>query len=142
MKPQKTKVRQLTKVSESKIGKIIDNNIKLEAHEYNTILLLIKYGFTIELIKPINTPKSDNPDFLMMGTIWEMKSPKKFNKSTIKKRIKKASKQASHIVFDLRKLKATREEARLFLVELFEHNHSIRRMILIVDENKVFDFLK
>ena len=47
----------------------------MEPHEENTAEYLTLYGFSIEAIRPVNTPKVHNPDFLISGTIWEVKSP-------------------------------------------------------------------
>ena len=41
----------------------------------------------------------------MSGTIWEMKAPIKYNENTLKKKVKKASRQAQRIVYDLRNTK-------------------------------------
>ena len=43
-------------------------------HEKKTIRCLSKYGFDVETIIPSNIPGSRNPDILMLGTFWEMKS--------------------------------------------------------------------
>ena len=78
-------IRELHKVPKNKIGRINYNGIGLESHEYDTILLLALYGFDIELITPSNTLGNANPDILMLGTSWEIKSPETSNLKTIKK---------------------------------------------------------
>ena len=71
-----------------------------------------------------------------------MKAPTKYNKNTFKVRIKKASKQAKRIVFDLRNMKEKYDEAQNFIIDLFIGNREIRRMIIITKRGKVLDFRK
>ena len=136
------KIIELHPVSKNKRGIFHKNGIRLEPHEEKTAKFLTLYGFNIEVIKPINTPRMNNPDILLAGTIWEMKAPIKYNENTLKIRIKKASKQAKRIVFDLRNMKKEYNEAQDYIIELFEGNRETRRMILITKHKKVLDFYK
>lgn len=119
-----------------------NNGVRLEPHEENTAKFLVLYGFNIEAIRPMNTPKLNNPDILMNGTIWEMKAPIKYNENTLKIRMKKASKQAKRIVFDFRNMKRDYEEAQAFVIKLFIGNREMRRMIIVTKDKKVLDFYK
>ena len=136
------KIIELYPIPRNKRGTFHKNGIRLEPHEEKTAKLLTLYGFNIEIIKPINTPKMNNPDILLSGTIWEMKAPTRYNKNTLKIRIKKASKQAKRIVFDMRNMEKEYNEAQDYIVKLFEGNREIRRMILITRCKKVLDFYK
>ncbi len=143
MEKKKLKMTKLRKVEAEKVGRAILNDIVLEAHEQSTILLLTQYGFTIEVIRPENAPKSDNPDFLMLGTTWEMKSPETVNENTLRKRMHKASKQADHVIFDLRRVpKMRKDRVKMFLLKLFENNRGIRRAIFIETDDVVVDMTK
>ena len=77
---------ELEKVPKDKVGRIEKNGIKLEDHEEKTIRFLLKYGFNIELIRPVSIPKMNNPDILVSGAIWEIKAPTSFNENKLKKR--------------------------------------------------------
>jgi len=143
MEKKKVKMTKLEKVERERVGKPILNGIVLEPHEESTILLLTQYGFTVEALRPDNAPKSDNPDFLMLGTIWETKSPETANENTLKKRIHKASKQADHVVFDLRRVPmSSRNKAKNFLLKMFQNNRNIRRAIFIETDDLVVDMIK
>ena len=98
MYQKELRIVKLKTVSNSKIGKIIKNDIKTEPAEDSTFVHLTQFGFDIELIKPTSIKKSNNPDALISGTIWEIKSPESSNPSTIKNRLRKASKQAKVLV--------------------------------------------
>lgn len=139
------KIIELKKVPKNKIGKLNKNGVELEPHEENTAELLTLYGFNIEAIRPSNTPNIKNPDILMSGTIWEMKGPTSANKSTIKKRFRKAIKQANGKgVFDLRNIKMIKEREDAFntVIELFETSRGMRRIIVIKNDDKVLDIFK
>lgn len=136
------KIVKLNKVKKEKIGHVNLNGIELEPQERKTIRLLKKYGFNIEIIRPTNTPKTKNPDLLMLGTIWEMKAPTSFNENTLKIRMKKASKQASHVIFDLRNIKKEYTKVEKCIIDLFAGNSRMRRMILIKKNGEAVDIFK
>ena len=139
------KIIELKKVSKNKIGKFNQNGVDLEPHEKRTAKLLTLYGFNVEAIRPSNIPKMHNPDILMSGTIWEMKGPTNANESTIKKRFRKAIKQANGKgIFDLRNIRTIREQGDAFnkIIELFKTSRSMRRIIVIKNSDKVLDIFK
>ena len=136
------KIIELKKVPKNKIGKLNKNGVKLEPHENKTAKLLILYGFSIEAVRPTNTPNANNPDIFMTGTIWEMKAPHKYNEQTLKNRMKKAAKQAGRAVFDLRNLTKDKTKTKRTVIKLFVGNSDMRRMIIIEDDERVLDFLK
>lgn len=83
------KTVELQRAPKDRRGTIHKNGIKLELHEERTAKYLTLYGFNIEVIKPVNTPRMNNPDILMDGTILEMKAPIRYNENTLKIRMKK-----------------------------------------------------
>ena len=142
MEKKSLKVCQLTRVAKDKIGRISTNGIKLEPHEYSTMILLAEYGFDVECAKKTDTPKTNNADVIIMGTVWEMKAPETVNRATLKKRMHKASKQADKTIFDLRNIRRGRDEAEKTIMELFIGNRILRRMILIRSDREVIDIMK
>lgn len=136
------KITELAQLPKNKWGKFLKNGVKLEPHEEKTAKYLVKYGFIVDVIRPMNTPKVHNPDFLIGGAIWEVKAPIKYNKNTIKNRIKEAAKQADRIIFDLRNIKTNYMEAEKEIIKLFMGNQNLRRMILITKSGKTIDFFK
>ena len=138
----KMKIIELKPAALSRRGKFLQNSIKLEPHEEDTAKYLTLYGFTIDVIRPMNTPKVHNPDFLMNGSIWEMKSPKSSNLKTIKKRVHEASEQSMRIIVDLGRVKKDYEKVEREIVKRFCNKGTFRRMILITKDGRVFDYKK
>ena len=138
------RITELHKITPHKTGHISLNNERLEPHEKSTVQQLASYGFNIEIIKPNNTPHSDNPDLCMLGTIWEMKAPTSSNLKTLKKRFHKASLQADHIIFDLRGINkiADRDKVEKYIIQHFSSSHKLRRLILLKDNQKALDIIK
>ena len=136
------RIIELKQVPKDRQGSFHNNGVRLEPHEERTAKFLVLYGFSIEVIRPMNMPKMNNPDILMDGTIWEMKAPMRYNENTLKVRMKKASKQAKRIIFDFRNMKKDYKEAQSFVVKLFTGNREMRRMIILTKDKKVLDFYK
>ncbi|MBR2543463.1 hypothetical protein IKF03_02620 [Candidatus Saccharibacteria bacterium] len=136
------KIIELKKVPKNKIGKLNKNGVKLESHEENTAELLTLYGFNIEVIRPGNTPKTKNPDFLINGAIWETKSPMTSNKKTLKKRMHEASEQAGRIIVDLRRVKSASQIAEKEIIKRFISKRTLRNMILIKSDDLVLEYRK
>ena len=132
------KIIELHQVSDNKIGKINKNGIKPEPNEEKTLNYLTLFGFDIELIRPSNTYKTKNPDVLIFGTIWEIKTPISSNKNTIKNRFREASSQADKVIFDLRFIKKNSIEAEKQIRQLFKGDGHVRRMIIIEKTGDVF----
>ena len=63
------KIIELQQVPKNRRGELHKNGVKIEPHEESTAKFLIKYGFVINVIRPVNTPKVHNPDFLINGAI-------------------------------------------------------------------------
>ena len=136
------RVKELQKVTNDKVGRIIKNNVKTEPNEDKTLVYLTQFGFNIELIRPNNTAKANNPDIMMLGTIWEIKGPTSNNKTTLKNRFSKASKQARKIIFDLRGIKHNSEVAEKEILKLFEKPGNVDHMIIIRKNGTTLDFSK
>ena len=136
------KIVELRQVPKSRRGVFHKNGVHMEPHEENTAEYLTLYGFSIEAIRPVNTPKVHNPDFLISGTIWEVKSPTTNNLKTIKKRIHEASGQATRIVIDLRRIKHGAREVEKEIAKRFASKSSLREMILVQKSGTVFDYKK
>ena len=102
------KMREIVRkaVAKNKYGRVVFNNHDLESHEIDTIFCLASFGFDVETIKPSNIPGSRNPDLLMLGTTWEIKTPTTINRETIATEFRKAVKQSGGravLTFDTRR---------------------------------------
>lgn len=136
------KTKELKKVPRNKIGRVNKNGVKSEPGEEKTFEFLALLGFDIELIIPTHAQKIKNPDVLIAGTIWEVKTPTSHNENTIKNRFREAADQATHIVFDLRYVKRDHEKVEKQLIGLFKDKGRVRRMIIIEKSGKTVDFIK
>ena len=126
----------------TKWGSIIRNGVKTDVLEDSTISYLTHFGYDIELIRPTSIEKTNNPDILMFGAIWEIKTLLTSNEKTIKKRFHKASKQASKIIFDLRNIKKDADVAEKQILKLFVGNGNVSRLMLVKKDGKMLDIFK
>jgi hypothetical protein len=53
-------------------GKLIQNGVHLEDHEYKTVKYLLNLGYDVELISPTLAKNVNSADILMGGVTWEM----------------------------------------------------------------------
>lgn len=114
-----------------KRGNLIRNGAKIQPQEESAVEFLLSQGLNVELIVPVNTPKNKNPDFLINGITWELKSPETKNKKTIKRLINSTTKQSVRIVVDLRNLKLNEDVAINILEYEFRDSHRVREMMII-----------
>lgn len=133
---------ELKKVPSHKIGRVNRNNVKTEPGEDSTFLYLTQFGFDIEIIKPAISQRTKNPDILMLGTIWEVKMPTSSNESTIKTDFRKASKQSTKIIFDLRGIKRDADKIEKYIIKLFDRPGRVNRMILVKKNGVALDIFK
>ena len=138
------KITERTPVPRKEYGKILFKNHNLEQHEISTVFCLASFGFDIELLPPTDIPNSNNPDLLLHGTFWEMKRPKKFNKSTLKYRFQKAKRQSrGKAIFDLRSLHEKEiNSAADYIIELFRTTRGMNHIMIILGDNKLLDITK
>ena len=136
------KIKELQKVSSDKIGRVDKNNVDIESHEDSTILYLAQFGFDIEVVKPTNAYKTNSADIIMMGAIWEIKSPISYNKATIKSDFRKASGQSDRIIFDLRRVRKYADDVEKQIITIFKGRGRVRRLMIIKSDGRVLDFYK
>ena len=126
-----------------KTGKIIPNGVRLEAHEYATVLFFTMLGKDVELIPPSFTPNTHNADFYMDGLIWEAKSPVgNSSRMTIERILHKAAKQSENIVIDLRRTRLSDVQSVACLEKQFKLSLSIKRLLIITKQEKLIDLRK
>ena len=68
-------------------GKLKQNGVHLQDHEYDTVRLFLEIGYDVTLIPPIQTKGINSPDMEMMGIIWEIKAPLGKSRNTIKRKL-------------------------------------------------------
>lgn len=126
-----------------KTGKIIPNGVKLEAHEYNTVLFFTTLGKDVELISPSCTPNVRNADFFMDGLVWESKCPAgDSTRMTIDRILHKAARQSENIVIDLRRTRLPDQQSLLCIEKRLKLSRRIRRILVITKQERLVDFRK
>ena len=136
------KIIELQQVPKNRRGKLYKNGVKIEPHEESTARFLTKYGFIIDVIRPVNTPKVHNPDFLINGVIWEAKSPEGKSNNTIERKFHEASSQASNFILDLRRIKRPAKKSENEALKEFKKSSRIKHMMLITKDRKLLDYRK
>ncbi len=114
-----------------KRGKIIPNGVSLEKHENDTVVYFTDLGFDIELIPPSLTSGTRQPDFLMDGLAWEMKSSRSNGSRTIEHAVRSASRQSENIIIDLRRSKLDSERAITQITLHASRRTNIKKLIVI-----------
>lgn len=132
-------MRRKTK-GKHKSGKIIPNGVSLEKHELDTVLVFTELGYDVELIPVSFAPRAKSPDIIILGKIWEMKSPTGHGDSTLEHNFKKAAKQSENVIIDLRRTKIQDKVALGQLEHLFSKSKRVKRMKVITKNKKVVDF--
>ena len=125
-----------------KKGKLIQNGVHLEEHEYKTVKYFLEQGFDVELIPPSRIKNLRMPDITLQGVAWEMKSPSGDGKYTIKNIVQNASHQAENIIIDLRRCKMMDEQAIKEIKRYFDLSRRIRHIIIITKLLETIDFCK
>ena len=123
-------------------GKLTQNGVHLEEHEYKTVKLLLSQGCDVELIPPSRIKNLRMPDITLHGLAWEMKSPMGDGKRTIKNIVQNASHQAENIIIDLRRSKLNEEHTIIEIRHYFELSRRLRRIKIITKDEKILDYSK
>ena len=123
-------------------GKLIQNNVHLQDHEYATVKLFLDLGIDIELIPKSQIAKYRQPDIMMGGIAWEIKAPIGVGKKNIENVIQGASEQSRNIIIDLFRSKMAETEAIKGYEHYFIKSKRIRRMKIIKKNREIIDYFK
>lgn len=125
-----------------KTGRLIPNGVKLEPHEYDTVLFFTNLGKTIELIKPPATQLTKVADFIMDGLIWEAKSPTVNTHKATERLFYRAASQSPNIIIDLRRIKGHASIPISTLKACFTTSRKVRKMLIINKKEELITFKK
>ncbi len=120
-----------------KKGKIAFNGITPAPHERETLMILAGRGYDIELLKPSLTKYAKTGDFVMLGAVWEMKSPTGKSRYTMEHVFQKAAHQARNVVIDLRRSKIPDSQAISDLKRVFATSRSVRNLWIVDKEQNI-----
>ena len=123
-------------------GKFIQNGVHLQEHEWNTIELLLNFGYNIELVKPSDIKDMHQPDIIINNIYWEIKSPQGKAKNTIRHNIKRAEKQSNNVIIDLQRCGFTDEQAIREIKRIFSISKRVKRLMIITKKKEILDFSK
>lgn len=110
---------------------------KVWPHEYRVARVLAMAGHNVEFLLENNLK---NPDILLDGVEFEIKSPEHFNANTLEHTIKDALKQSPNLIIDMSRLKKIRSDRmRAFLINQVRKSKQIKRMFLITRQGQIID---
>ncbi|MBO4506416.1 MAG: hypothetical protein J5728_08335 [Lachnospiraceae bacterium] len=115
-----------------KEGKLTQNGVHLQEHEYSTIKALLEHGLDVELIPPSQIKGYYNPDIIINGISWEIKAPEGNGRNTMKHNIQHALIQSHNIILDMRRCKLDPTTAIKSAEREFYHSKRTRRMKIIL----------
>jgi hypothetical protein len=110
-----------------------------EPHEISAAIILAEhFQADIQFIRRVVNAKS--ADILILGTIWEIKSPLGKGKRNIQHTLTDALKQSKCIVFDARRSKLHMAKVTNELQKQFRMTASMQRLLLIRKDKTVIEF--
>ncbi len=121
----------------AKSGKLIKNGAIFYDREEEDINFLLSLGYNIELIKPSNTQKNKNPDIILNGKCWELKTPITDNPNTLERKITKGGRQSENLIIDLRFIKIPEKTAIRILTNKFKKSRRVKSLLIITKSNKL-----
>ncbi len=132
----------MSKLQQPAPGRLLTNNVILEAHEYATINVLLASGEDVELLVKSRTPHSKSADICMHGMTWEMKSPDGKTLRSIERIIHRATQQSRNVIIDLRRTKVTDKSSIPLLEKVFSELRSIRILWIITKQAEIIKLKK
>ena len=123
-------------------GRLKQNGVHLEDHEYKTIKFFLERGENVELIPPIQIKGMSTPDIQIDGVVWEIKSPTGDGKHTMKHAVSNAKHQSTSIIIDLRRCKMSDDKAVNEVLHHFNLSKRLRRLKIIKKNEELLDFSK
>ena len=128
--------------SVNKSGRIIiPPGLFPEKHEMETASFLAKPGLDVEFLRPSRAKGVRSADIIIDGQLWEIKSPCGSSRRTIENDFRKAQKQSSNVIFDLRRIKLSEHIAISKIKQEFSMQRSgkIQHIIIITKDEKQLD---
>ena len=111
-----------------------------EPHEVDAALILARhFRCTVEFLIPVDDYKRPSADIVMLGVVWEMKSPIGASKATIENQFRRASKQSRQLIIDTRRTTLGDKEIEKAIIRETKKHSSIKKVILIDKYEKVVE---
>jgi hypothetical protein len=112
-----------------------------EEHEREAAWILARhYNTVVKFLRPITGYMVKTADFVMMGVLWELKSPlSNSRRRCVSGQLDRAKEQSKNIVFDARRTKLDDEFLKKQIVTELTKRHSIRRLIFITKNAEIVE---
>lgn len=123
-------------------GRLAKNGVRLLEHEMETVEYFLARGEDVGLIVPRNKSGKKDADFRMKGLIWEAKSPTSNNHKTLTVTMRRAVKQSSNVVVDLRRIRGDDMKMRNELEKLFNEMKQIKNLLVINKNGDLISYQK
>lgn len=114
----------------------------MEEHENITINTLLADGNDIELIQKSHTPRTKSTDIFMRELVWEMKSPTGKTLRPIERIVRRATRQSSNIIIDLRRTPLSDKVLVDAIIKYFHQIREIRNLWIIDKQSEIIKFKK
>lgn len=108
-----------------------------EKHENATARYFADRGKDVIFLRPSSMKGTHNPDYLMDGRIWEVKSPITYSDSSFEYNFRKAIKQSRHIIFDLRRLSEQNEKKYKRELQKWSNTPTIKTLLIVTRDGRV-----
>ena len=124
----------------AKKGKLIQNGVHLQEHEYKSVKFFLDQGIDVELIPRSKVHNLRMPDISMNGVVWEVKAPIGDGKNNAQNTMKNAKDQSRNIIIDLQCCKMDDDRAvKEFEREFLKLKH-LKRLKIIKKNGETVDF--
>ena len=130
-------------VKKSKSGKIIipvGMKPRPRPHEIEIAEILAKHLKTD--IEFIPTTNRNTPDFLIDGTLWELKSPQGTGKNNIQRQLQYAVRQSSNVILDANRSKMHVNKIKREVEHQFKIIRSVKRLMFVSKDKTVIELTK
>ena len=133
-------MKNLTISNKNHLGKItVQPGATPSKHELRTASVFAKAGIDVMFLKPIDKYRIKTPDIKMANKLWEIKAPVSDKLQAIERNLKKACRQSSNIVFDMRRMKnLPTHKVKKELIKQNSASKAIKNLIFIDKHGKVF----
>lgn len=123
-------------------GKLTQNGVHLQNHEFATVKVFLDLNFDIELIPRSQIAKYRQPDIMMGGVAWEIKAPIGTGRKNIENIMQGAAEQSRNVIIDLFRSKMPEDDAINGYKQYFYSSKRIKRMKIIKKNREIIDFSK
>ena len=137
-----TQIKKLMYNTFMEKGKLTQNGVHIQDHEYSTVKLFLDKGIDVELIPRSQIKKFRQPDIMMGGVAWEIKAPIGTGKKNIENILQGASEQSRNIIIDLIRSRMPEDDAIKGYSQYFKQSKRIKRMKIITKNREILDISK